>query len=137
MSSESSEFIKVKRPKSVKAALKALDELFSSPARWTKEAFARKSLHDANDVHELSKEAKCFCLSGGVTRVCGIARTYGRSILVKERVRAYLMKAIMKYTGDVDTEVGIIRFNDDEATTFGDLKKVIRKARKLAAKRAA
>lgn len=92
--------------------LRALNRLFARKATHTKNAFAKS--RSGLLVDEKSRSAVCWCLSGGITKVC---KDFDARIAVQRTVRAVL-----------PPNTSIISFNDSALTSFSDVKVVIRKA---------
>lgn len=88
-------------------------ELLSDESKWTKFYFAK--LPNGNGVHWSNRMAKCFCLAGALSR-CGKSDAVNLN-----RVYTVLQKLYPQHASLVD-------FNDHPATTFADIKAVLREA---------
>lgn len=90
-----------------------LQELFDTPEKWTKNAFARVANGDDTIVGD--PKAVCWCLAGAVNQ-CYPGENYN--------IQVRLLIAIKTLFG----EMGIAEFNDRSRITFADIRKVIEKA---------
>lgn len=129
----SRDYVQVERPKDVKAALKAILKLYSSPRRWVKGYYSMTKKHRGRQVEECDKRARCWCLSGAITRVCG--REDSRMGL-RHRVMNVLDKTIQ--ASDFRDSHGnpfhhIVAFNDAKDRRFSEVVSIVRRAVKRAA----
>lgn len=140
----------------------ALLDLFSTPPSWIQEAFAgyrvkpgKKNRYSSETEEEIEgsvyvhsainqKKADCFCLSGGIGKV---TRTHQRKLMDDDRkhTRHYNLVMIVSQAIKEDkTQQGakalpyggsslIVDWNDEKDRTFADVKRVVKRAAKLAA----
>jgi hypothetical protein len=95
-----------------------LQQLFTSPSRWTKKYFGKDSLgYSTNPDH---RDAVRFCLLGGVRRCYPVT--------AQSAIRKKLTTAINKLYPKRDAW-NLTMFNDDRSTRFADILRVIKKAR--------
>lgn len=99
----------------LKTALKKLDELFSSPTKWTQHTFARDKF--GFSIEETNPQAKCFCLTGGLERI-----SEGDGVLGLD-----MRSALIDWLPS--PHYNLVEFNDNDETKFRDIKKLIEKAR--------
>jgi hypothetical protein len=92
-----------------------LSTLLRAKKNWCQNADARDL--KGYPVGALDPEAVCFCLSGA------LAKCYANN-------RTEYLRAFRKLTNAIDSidGVGIVSFNDNGATTFADIKKVVKLA---------
>jgi hypothetical protein len=100
--------------KNSKSKLVQLKELFSTPDKWTKKAFARDS--EGNVTAMIMPDAVCWCLFGGLVKVFESLPEMQNS-----REKEILEKTISKDYAFL----AISAFNDDSQTTFEMVHQVI------------
>lgn len=104
----------------MKDRLQQLRELLTPSENWTKNAFARD--RDGNPTGTaLHFDATCFCLLGGIDKVCP------EGPHIRRPMRSAIMDAIRQRYQD-HRFVMIFDFNDDEATTHEMVLDVIDRA---------
>jgi hypothetical protein len=102
-----------KAKKSSQSKLVQLKELFSTPDKWTKRAFARDSEGDVTGI--LMSDAACWCLFGGLVKVFD-----NMSAMQNSPEKRFLEESIKK-----NFDLNITHLNDDPLTTFEIIHEVV------------
>lgn len=84
-------------------------ELLSDESKWTRKAYARDS-HGVM-IEPRSPSACCWCISGAIERCY---QSYAKASEVSEKIKRHLPFGKTS-----------IDFNDDPATTFADIRRVL------------
>jgi hypothetical protein len=107
----------------------SLCELFSDAKRWTKGSGARDD--EGNPTYSGSPKATCFCLYGGVNYLGSNNIEFSRYSTVVKLSTAIQTLYPKRACRDAlhDPYAIVINFNDDERTTFEDIRKVEEHAR--------
>lgn len=98
--------------------------------KWVKGVYAVRSGADTSYVSVTDDEAARFCLSGACARA---RHELGLSLDGKTPERARLERAVERYMDDHGVYRGagaptVVGFNDHDATTFADVKEVLKNA---------
>ena len=106
----------------IKEKLLALDALFDQETKWTKEHFALD--RQGGVVTSLDQNAVCWCITGGLQKVCSGDLPY--------EIIELLDNVLVKFGYLPSSHFAFISsWNDREDTTFVDIKRVIREAIRL------
>lgn len=96
--------------------------LFGDGEGWTKNVYARK--HRRGEACEADDpKATCWCLSGGLDKL-------NPGVLVRKTMRNYLNEALPKEFRERGLG-GFVSFNDYRNTKFPDIRRLVRRARRL------
>jgi hypothetical protein len=108
-------------------ALQKLDALLDTPEKYVKEVWASDAAGKAVDYD--AKDAVCFCIIGGLRRVCNIRQfAYTMDFCdLYHQARNALSLAVRSYETYGGHE-GVMNFNDSPRVCFEDVKKVIQRA---------
>ena len=98
--------------RSVATAVK-IKELLDKPEKWTKGFYAKDSRGKPANVNDA--DAVCFCLEGALYKCCGYNGYEDKQLK--------LSNSIEKYTNGKTNS--LVAFNDNQSTTFEDIKKVL------------
>ena len=93
--------------------LAALDALFCDESKWTRGAFGRTASGDS--CTSWDSFAVCWCLSGGINRVC---RNTSDALPAAQTAERELRGALL-------IDEPILGWNDSPSRTFADIKKLI------------
>lgn len=100
------------------AALEALDNLFSSSSRWTKDVMARS---EESPIDPTDTKACSWCLLGGIEKVCSEKTPPGvNNYFLQSRVEDAIASTLRKTTNSFHIDI-----YNDRVATFPDIKRLI------------
>lgn len=100
-----------------------LDQLFDYEQKWAKNGFAWTAATNKCEPRELA--ACCWCFVGGLSRVTGQEVRLGACLFAEEFAEKVL-ETLPPPAGVAFHHNSIPSFNDDNLTTFKDVKRLIK-----------